>query len=402
MALQRVLAAVDRWEPHVHAYTHLDRDRARHEATRRHGPLAGVVLGVKDVFDTADQPTEYGTPIHRGHRPSADAPAVARLRAAGATVSGKTVTAELACYTPGSTANPHRVTHTPGGSSSGSAAAVATGMADLALGTQTAGSVVRPASFCGVFGFKPTFGAVAADGVKAVAPSLDTVGWFAREVSVLDRAHVALTGRAPMRALGTPPSISLVRTAAWEAADTDAHEAVLSAARRASDAGAAVSEVELGPQFDALADDHWVVMCHEARHALAWEREHHRDRLSEALRAMLDRGDDVTPDRYDDVRARTHDARRVLARRLDADVVLTLAANGEAPAGLESTGDPRAARLWTLLGVPTVAVPGLVGATGLPIGVQLVGRAGRDADLLAAAEWLARVLPRAPLPATPA
>jgi Asp-tRNA(Asn)/Glu-tRNA(Gln) amidotransferase A subunit family amidase len=400
-ALERTFEAVDRWEPHVHAYAHLDRDRARREATTRRGPLAGVVLGVKDIFDTADQPTEYGSPIHRGHRPGADAAAVALLRAAGATVSGKTVTAELACSAPGPTVNPHRVTHTPGGSSSGSAAAIATGMADLALGTQTAGSVVRPASFCGVFGFKPTFGTVATAGMKPVAPSLDTVGWFARDVALLDTARVALTGRPCMRSLDEAPAIALVRTAAWDVVDADARAAVLDAARCASDAGASVVEVDLGPMFDALADDHWIVASYESWRALAWERVHHSDLLSQGLREMLDRGGALDPGRYDDVLARSRVARAELAGRRDVDVVLTLAATGEAPEGLQTTGDPRAARLWTLLGVPVLAVPGLVGATGLPIGIQLVGRAGRDADLLAAAEWLARVLPPAPRPPTP-
>jgi Asp-tRNA(Asn)/Glu-tRNA(Gln) amidotransferase A subunit family amidase len=359
-------------------------------------------LGVKDVFDTADQPTEYGSPIHRGFRPRADAAAVALLRGAGATVLGKTVTAELACFTPGPTANPHRVTHTPGGSSSGSAAAVATGMVDVALGTQTAGSVVRPASFCGVFGVKPTFGTVATAGVKPVAPSLDTVGWFARDVATLDAVRVALTGRAAMPSAATPPRLAIVRTASWALADDAARNAVLEAARLAMTAGATVHDAELGSALDALADDHVVVMSYEAARSLAWELEYHADLLSGRLRALLEEGRAVDPTVYDDVRTRTERARGDVDLLFgDADVLLTLAANGEAPAGLGATGDPRFARLWTLLGLPAVAVPGFVGATGLPIGIQLVARQGADADLLAWAAWLARALPPPPVPSPP-
>jgi Asp-tRNA(Asn)/Glu-tRNA(Gln) amidotransferase A subunit family amidase len=352
------------------------------------------------VFDTADQPTEYGTPIHHGFHPHADAAAVALARAAGACVLGKTVTAELACFSPGATTNPHRVTHTPGGSSSGSAAAVATGMVDVALGTQTAGSVVRPASFCGVFGFKPTFGTVATAGVKPVAPSLDTVGWFARDVTLLDRLRVALTGRPPLRRLDRRPSIAVVRTTAWDTIDADSRDAVLEVGGRAAAGGASVRDVDLGRAFDALVVDQPLVMWFEAWRALAWERTHHVDLLSGTLRTMLEQGGAIAPDAYDDVVDRARVARVAFASELDADVVLTAAANGEAPEGLGATGDPRCARLWTLLGVPAVAVPGLVGASGLPIGVQLVGRAGRDAELLAAAEWVGRLLPAAPVPAT--
>ena len=182
-AVERCLDAVHRWEPLVHAWAHLDVDLARSHARAINAaaPLAGTVLGVKDIFDTADLPTEYGSPIYAGHRPRADAGVVAQLRDAGAIVLGKTVTTEFALFEPGPTTNPHRAAHTPGGSSSGSAAAVATGMVDVALGTQTAGSVIRPASFCGVFGYKPTFGTVTTAGVKPIAQSLDTVGWFARD-----------------------------------------------------------------------------------------------------------------------------------------------------------------------------------------------------------------------------
>ncbi|HEY7106809.1 MAG TPA: amidase [Acidimicrobiia bacterium] len=404
-AVEQAVAAVAVWEPSVHAFAHLDPARARAEAHAAHasGPLAGLVLGVKDVFDTADQPTSYGSPIYTGFRPRADAAAVALLRAAGAVVLGKTVTAELAVFHPGATANPHRGGHTPGGSSSGSAAAVACGMADVALGTQTAGSVIRPASYCGVFGFKPTFGTVATSGVKVVAPSLDTVGWFARDVPTLDRLRVALTGRTTARLGRTewPPRMALVRTGKWVDATSDTRVAVAEAARRASDAGAAVVDHALSPELDALVDDQTVVMVYELARSFAWEWDTHRDQLSSTLQGLIQRGLATEPGEYDAIRA------RVLAARADVDRVftdagvdalLTPAADGEAPAGLHATGNPRFARLWTLLGLPAVAVPGITGASGLPVGVQLVGRHGHDASLLTTAQWLARVLPRAPSP----
>jgi amidase len=398
-AVERALAVVDEWEPSVHAWAHLDRARARAEADAAdarddHGPLHGVVVGVKDIFDTADQPTEYGSPIYAGHRPRADAGVVAQLRAAGAVVLGKTVTTELAVYTPGPTANPHRVAHTPGGSSSGSAAAVATGMVDVALGTQTAGSVIRPASFCGVCGYKPTFGTVTTAGVKPVAPSLDTVGWFARDTGLLDRVRVALTGRAPVTPRDTPPRFGHV---------LPPHDVVARAAGEAARHGARIVESTLPAQFTELVNDHTVVMTYEAVRSLAWEWTTQRDRLSPNLQRLLAAGEATSAEDYDAVVRKAALARATcddLFASGDVDVLITPAATGEAPEGLGSTGDPRFARLWTLLGLPTVSVPGLTGPTGLPVGVQLVAQHGADAELLACAQWLADLLPtpRAPRP----
>jgi Asp-tRNA(Asn)/Glu-tRNA(Gln) amidotransferase A subunit family amidase len=391
-AVERCLDAVDVWEPVVLAWARLDRDGARRHARGADGPLCGVVLGVKDIFDTADLPTDYGSPIYAGHRPRGDAGVVAQLRAGGAVVLGKTATTEFALFHPGATTNPHRATHTPGGSSSGSAAAVATGMADVALGTQTAGSVIRPASFCGVFGYKPTFGTVTAAGVKPVAPSLDTVGWFARDTDVLDRVRVAVTGRRPAPQLGAPPRFGLLRTEQWLDADVDARDAVERAARAAAAAGATVVEVDMPAALDGLAAEQVVVMTYEAARSLAWEHHVHGDRLSPSLRRILEQGDAVDPAEYDRVTARAATARAACDALFDeVDALLTLAAAGEATEGLGHTGDPRFARLWTLLGVPTVSVPGQTGSTGLPIGVQLVGRHRADASLLACADWLAAV-----------
>jgi Asp-tRNA(Asn)/Glu-tRNA(Gln) amidotransferase A subunit family amidase len=402
-SVDQALDLVARVEPRIRAWAYLDPARARREAAEVDArgtdpPLAGLVLGVKDIFDTGDQPTEYGSPLYAGHRPVADASAAALLRAAGAVCLGKTVTAEFACCQPGPTTNPHRATHTPGGSSSGSAAAVAAGMADVALGTQTAASVIRPASYCGVYGFKPSYGTVSATGVKLCAPSLDTVGWFARDPLLLDRVRICLTSRSPAPRLTGPPRLGLLRTDQWGACAPDSRRAVLAAGEAAQAAGAAVTDLGEPGFLGGLADEHYVIMAYEAARALAWE--HSRPgpgSLSAGLRRLLDAGSAVDPAAYDATLARRAAA---LARAdelfADCDAILTPAATGEAPEGLASTGDPRCARLWSLLGLPSVNLPGAVGDTGLPIGVQLVGPRGRDADVLAVTRWLAEsgVAPR--------
>jgi Asp-tRNA(Asn)/Glu-tRNA(Gln) amidotransferase A subunit family amidase len=392
-AVEEALAAVERREPVVRAWAHLDPARSRQEAdrvdARAPAPLRGTVLGVKDVFDTGDQPTEYGSPIFAGHRPRADASAVALLRQAGAVCLGKTVTAELATFHPGPTTNPHRATHTPGGSSMGSAAAVAAGMADVALGTQTAGSVTRPASFCGVYGFKPTFGTVSVAGLKLVAPSLDTVGWFARDPRLLDAVRVCLTGRPPAPADSSPPRLGVLRTEQWDACGDDGRRAVEALADRAANAGAKVFDSALPESFSGLADRHPVVMGYEAARSLAWERGQ-GDALSDELRDLLDQGASVDPSEYDRVRrlaAAATGPDRLDELFGDADALVTPAVVGEAPEGLASTGDPRFARLWTLLGLPVVTVPVTTGSRGLPVGAQLVGRPGDDGRLLAIARW---------------
>jgi Asp-tRNA(Asn)/Glu-tRNA(Gln) amidotransferase A subunit family amidase len=394
-AVERALEAVAARERTVRAWAFLDADRARAEARavddRGGGPLAGHVLAVKDVFDTSDQPTSYGSPIYRDHRPAADAAVVAMLRSAGAVCLGKAVTAELACYHPGPTTNPYRATHTPGGSSMGSAAAVACGMATIALGTQTGGSVIRPASFCGVYGLKPTFGTVTVAGMKPVAPSLDTVGWFATTAADLAAVLSVLTARPAPSVNSAPPIIGLARTAQWAQADDDSRASVMEAAQGAKAAGARVVDLELPPLADGLADRHPTLMAYEAARSLAWEYEAHRDELSSDLRQMLATGWAVAVDEVDAIRADAVAARVQVAEALDAvnaDVVLTLGVAGEAPATLATTGDPRFARLWTLLGTPAVSVPGLSGSTGMPVGVQLVGRVGDDVRLLEVAGWL--------------
>ena len=298
------------------------------------------------------------------------------LRAAGALIMGKTVTAELAWSTPGPTRNPHRKTHTPGGSSSGSAAAVAAGMVDLALGTQTAGSVIRPASFCGVYGFKPT-------------PSLDTVGILSSDLDNLDRARLAITRRASSF-VGTSLTFGLLRTEMWRDADADCREAVERAATLLS-----AGEVELPSEFVGLADDSQVIQAYEGARSLVWERENHNEQLSAGLRSRLDWGDSLPQSTYDDVRRRIEAGRSqqsMAALFSSFDVLVTPAVIGEAPEGLDFTGDPKFCRLWTALGLPSLSVPGYVGATGLPIGIQLLARPFEDDKLMLAGRYLRELL----------
>jgi len=337
-------------------------------------------------------PTGYGSPIYRGHRPAADAACVALARAAGAVVLGKTVTTEFAAFTPGKTANPRNPAHTPGGSSSGSAAAVADGMAPLAFGTQTAGSVIRPAAYCGVVAFKPSFGLLPRAGIKPLADSLDTLGVFARSVD--DAAFFAgiLADRPTLRHLAPlprPPHFGLYHTPMWDEAEP-ATAAALDRARTAVErAGAAVEELAIAPEHRGLNDAHDAIMRHEMAASLAHERIVHAAQLSPRLAQMLDAGLATGADDYDAAVAKRDEA----GARLDAffgecDAMLVPAAAGEAPRGLGNTGDPVFNRMWTMLGVPCVTLPSVWAGSGLPTGVQLVGRARDDTRLLACALFL--------------
>lgn len=351
------------------------------------GPLHGVPVGIKDIIDTADLPTQHGSPIFAGHRPGADAAAVAALRAAGAIVLGKTATTEFAAYQPTTTTNPHDPAHTPGGSSSGSAAAVADGMVPVALGTQTAGSIVRPAAFCGVFGFKPSYGLADRRGIGAQAPSLDTLGWFARHaddlVLLLDVLAAAPRPPAPPRP-DEHPSVAVVRTEHWAEADDDARAALDTAAARLADAGAHVEELTLPSAFAGLTTAQATIQAFEAAETLGPLRSLHEDLLSPSLRALLDEGAAIQPEDHHAALAHGVLARDAAVAVFDRySALLTPAARGAAPRGLDSTGDPLFCRAWTLLGGPVVAVPGLRAPGGLPVGVQLVGPHGGDRELIA-------------------
>src|SRR5271169_6053939 len=350
----------------VGAWQHLDREQALAEARHRdaeppRGPLHGVPIAVKDLIDTCDMPTSYGSPIYRGHRPAADASCVALARAAGAIVLGKTVTTEFATFTPGKTANPRNPAHTPGGSSSGSAAAVADGMAPLAFGTQTAGSVIRPAAYCGCVGYKPSFGLINRAGVKPLADSLDTIGVFARSVEDAAFFSGVLSERPALRHLGVPsqaPRFGLYRTPMWDEAEP-ATATALDAAREALErAGATVTELAIAPEHHGLAEAQNTIMLFEMVRALAYERIEHSAELSPRLGQMLDAGMAVGAEEYDRALASAAEARVGLDAFFGAcDAVLVPAAPGEAPMGLGNTGDPIFNRMWTLLGAPCVTLP---------------------------------------------
>ena len=393
--LERIVAR----EPTVGAWIHLDSDTALAEARALdagplRGPLHGLPLGVKDLIDTAQMPTAYGSPIYAGHRPAWDAACVASARAAGALVLGKTVTTEFATYHPGKTANPRNPLHTPGGSSSGSAAAVADCMVPLAYGTQTAGSVIRPAAFCGVVGFKPSFGLISRAGVKSLAESLDTIGVFARTVA--DAALFAgVLANRDLLPPATPvaPRIGLCRTFEWDVAAPETRQAFETAARHLSAAGARVSEMPLPPEFAGLAAAQTDIMAYEAAQAFAHESRSHDALLSAKLRELITQGRAIPPER--------HDENRRLARRCrcalddlfgEADILIAPSAPGEAPAGLAATGNPVFNRIWTLLGTPCVHLPWTAGPQGLPLGVQAIGPRRSDRATLAAAEWVLATL----------
>jgi Asp-tRNA(Asn)/Glu-tRNA(Gln) amidotransferase A subunit family amidase len=395
------LEHIDAREDAVRAWAHLDRDLALAEARARdaeapRGPLHGVPVGVKDIIDTADLPTECGTPVHAGRRPDRDAECVALLRAAGAVILGKTVTTECALYQPSRTRNPADPSRTPGGSSSGSAAAVADGMVPLALGTQTAGSVVRPASFCGVPGFKPTHGWLSLAGVKPLSERLDTLGLFARDIDDLRLLGAAL-GADWRAAAPAGPSFAVCRTPWWERADDDGRGAVERAAELLRAAGAPVRSLSLPDTFAGLVEAQDAVQAHDCARSLSWELDERGDELSDVLRTYLERGRGVAPDEASAAEALGSECATELGALLgEGEVLVVPAVVGEAPPVSDAnTGDPLFCRPWTLLGTPALSVPGAVGSHGAPVGVQLVGAVGADAAVLEAGAITARVLARA-------
>jgi Asp-tRNA(Asn)/Glu-tRNA(Gln) amidotransferase A subunit family amidase len=358
--------------------------------------LRGLPVAFKDIFATADFPTQYGSPIYAGYRPRADATAVALTRRAGGIVIGKTVTTEMASLVPSATRNPHNLAHTPGGSSAGSAAAVAAAMVPIAFGTQTAGSVIRPASFCGVAGFKPSYRLIPLVGVKDYAWHLDTAGLFGAGVADVAFAAAAILGRDLRVDRSAPgePRIALVRTHLWPQASAAMQNAVETAARIAEAAGAKVAEVTLPPLLQDAYEAQFTIQDYEAFRAFAFEYDRHRDLIGKQLREQLDRAAAISADEYDAARRTASRARQLLADAMaEHDVVLTPSAPGVAPAGLGSTGDPAFNRLWTLMGAPCVNVPGFYD-NELPLGIQIVGRFGRDKAALEAALFLEDAIAR--------
>ena len=388
-------------EPTVGAWHYLDPEaalaQARHaDSSPPSGPLHGLPIAVKDLIDTFDMPTGYGSAIYEGHRPAADAACVALARAAGAIVLGKTVTTEFACFTAGKTANPKNPAHTPGGSSSGSAAAVGDGMAPLGFGTQTAGSVIRPAAFCGCIGYKPSFGTIPRAGVKMLCDSLDTIGVMARNVDDAAFFTGILAERPALRNLAMPPApprIGIYRTPMWGEAETSTVAAMEHARAALEKAGAWTAEIVVPAEHQGLTAAQETVMGFELVRSLAHERIRHSAELSPRLAQQLDQGMTVGAAEYDAAVAETAAARAKLDGFFGpCDAMLVPAAPGEAPPGLGYTGNPVFNRMWTLLGTPCITLPASWGESGLPTGVQLVGRIGDDTRLLGAALFLEHAL----------
>ncbi len=380
----------------VKAWAYIDPDKARAaaaavDATTKALPLRGVTVGIKDVIDTADQPTAYNSPIYRGHQPTADATCVARLRSAGAVILGKTETTEFAHAHPARTVNPHNPAHTPGGSSSGSAAAVADHMVMTALGTQTGGSTIRPAAFCGVYAMKPTFGLIDPTGVKPLSRSLDTVGVFGREVAdltLLLSVLIAVTADQPAPNF----RIAVCRTEGWDRADPCIHTIVEAAAEAFAANGIAIRSIDHPTPLADLTRIHQTIMAYETAAAFEPEWTQSRDQLSEGFAAFIAKGRSISRAAYDDAIGQAATAREAFDTSLgDDEIVLTPSVTGEAPRGFASTGNPVFNRPWTLLHVPCVHLPWRHGPTGLPIGFQLVGKRGSDMAVLSAAmHWQAR------------
>jgi Asp-tRNA(Asn)/Glu-tRNA(Gln) amidotransferase A subunit family amidase len=401
---EAILARIAIREPSVRAFAWHDpaaarRGAARADAIRKAGrevgPLHGLAFGIKDVLDTADMPSQYGSPIWAGHRPRADGAAVALARRAGAIAVGKTVTTEFATRHPGPTTNPCNPAHTPGGSSSGSAAGAAAGFFHAGFGTQTAGSIIRPAAFCGVVGFKPSFGTLHRGGMKVMSESLDTIGAIAGSVGDCALFLAGLTGRdfgQPELRPGTVPRLGLCLGPAADQAAPETLALFDRVAAGASKAGATVTPLRLPSAMEAALEAHPVVMNMESAQALAWELDHASAQISPVLRERMDWARSQPPSRLDEARQAFAAARQAF---IDAvapfDALLTPSAPGEAPEGLGWTGDPVFNSLWTLLHVPCVTVSAGEGPKGLPLGVQVVAGFGQDRAALAWAEWVRAV-----------
>jgi Asp-tRNA(Asn)/Glu-tRNA(Gln) amidotransferase A subunit family amidase len=381
----------------VKAWIWLDSERALAEARAadragRAGLLAGLPIGAKDIIDTRDMPTEHGSPIYRGNRPFADAACIALLRMAGGTIMGKTVTTEFANRFPGATVNPHNPAHTPGGSSSGSAAAVADFQVPAALGTQTGGSVIRPSAFCGIIGYKPSFGEFSRGGIKLQCHNLDTLGILCRSLDDLPPLRTALVAGKlrPIDRTVAAPRIGLCRTPAWERAEPAMQALIERSAATLAAAGARVMEVNFAPPFANILEHHRRIFNFEAARNYAYEYEEHNELVSQVLRDTV-----LTPGRELPLAAYVEAIETAEAFRHhmddifgDVDVLLTPSTAGEAPLGLGSTGDPSFNSIWTLAWTPCVTLPAGTGPKGLPLGIQLIGPRFRDEALFDAAAWV--------------
>ncbi len=392
---------IDAREREVGAWAYFNEAQAieRARACDRNPPrglLRGIPVGVKDIIDTVDMPTEYGTPIYAGNQPKWDAACVNTTRNAGGIILGKTVTTELAYFGPGKTRNPLKLNHTPGGSSSGSAAAVADCMVPLTFGTQTGGSTLRPAAYCGIVGFKPSFNLINRAGVKSEAESLDTIGLMARCVADIALFTAAVTERYYLRHIRPADGalrIGVCHSYEFRHALPETGAMMEHVSYHLAKRGAQVKEIKLPAEFAELLASQKIVQAYEAARAYGYEWREHRQRLSPKLKDLIRDGYAATPAMYDKAQA-TGAKCRALMRQIfrDYDVLLTPSAQGEAPQGLESTGDPVFNSNWTFLHTPAITLPVGAGPGNLPLGVQLVGRAHDDARLLSAASWVEQQL----------
>lgn len=388
-------------EPAVGAWTHLAADaalaRARElDRTPSRELLHGIPIAVKDLIDTCDMPTGYGSAIYAQHQPAWDAPCVALSRVAGAVVLGKTVTTEFAYFQPGKTANPRNLAHTPGGSSSGSAAAVADYMAPIAFGSQTAGSVIRPAAYCGVVGYKPSFGTISRVGAKLLSDTLDTIGVLARSVPDAALLAAAASGYRELL-IDTPaskaPRVGICRTFDWSHAQPEVHDALALAVQKLGAAGVTLVDVELPPNFAGLVQAQLDIMMFEMARSFAYEWHAHRAKLSQRLQDLIAAGLAIPRERCEAALTLARNCRHMTTEILSrVDVLLTPSAPGEAPRGLDATGDPLFNRVWTLLHTPCVHLPFTQGPNGLPVGLQAVGAIGADRQTLLCADYLLRQL----------
>jgi Asp-tRNA(Asn)/Glu-tRNA(Gln) amidotransferase A subunit family amidase len=390
--LERVRAR----EGTVGAWEFLDKSLALEQAMQCdnsgvNGPLRGVPVGIKDIIQTADMPTGYGSRIYQNNHTGLDAECVKRLRAAGAVIMGKTVTTEFAVFSPGKTTNPHNRLHTPGGSSSGSAAAVADCHVPLALGTQTAGSVTRPASFCGVIGYKPSYGRIPLDGVLLCSTTLDTLGIFTRKIddlAIVVSVLAAMPFNDPASQEVAAPRIGLVRTPWWNKADDEERKCVETTAGALARSGASVSEPAI-EELEELRDAHIKIMSREIAASRHYEYENHRSVLSAGLQKIIENGRQLAISEVQNAIRTSRRCRDQFAEVFaEYDVLLTPSATGAAPEGLSSTGDPIFNGIWTLLGVPCITYPAGRSAVGLPLGVQVIGPIEGDERLIATTKWM--------------
>lgn len=395
--MEACLERIELRESEVGAFTCYDAEAALMAArladkSKPVGPLHGVPFAIKDIIDTEQFPTAWGTSFYEGYQPTRNASCVEMFIRAGGIPFGKTVTTEFAYFKPGKTANPHNLEHTPGGSSSGSAAAVADNMLPFGFGSQTAASLIRPAAYCGVPGYKASHGSFDLQGVMALSPSLDTLGFLAREIEDFELARSVLCGSQP--ALMPDPEdeplrISLFRGPHWWEGSIEMRDVCQRAINALQTAGALTGELSCPEVFKSLTEAQKTVMAYEVAHARIYEYSRYADQISTAFKDLVESGFAVSRTDFEAACATRDRAARILESLfVDCDLILAPAAPGVAPAGLEATGDPLFSRSWNLLQVPCVSIPYGKGADGLPLAIQLVGRMAADDDLLAAAKWV--------------